>query len=134
MGNWKLGRRKKQIHRTVRDGEEYIVHRTHDGAEYLTAFGMTGLRKLEIRNVAEGVEDGGDFLCSRDIPWATIEAMGVPPSARRPRPKAPIPGVVYKIVVLAVLILLFWWLFQKYISGGRPAQYPAAYVAAEIGN
>jgi len=56
------------------------------------------------------------------------DGMGNPPNARRPRPKAPIPGVVYKIVVLAVLIVLFWWLFQKYIAGGRPSQYPAAYV------
>jgi hypothetical protein len=50
---------------------------------------------------------------------------------RRPRPKPPIPGYVYKVIVLAVLILLFWWLFKTYLSDGSPARYLGTYIASQ---
>jgi hypothetical protein len=58
--------------------------------------------------------------------------MTVPPNARRLRPKAPIPGYVYQVLVLIVLLVLFFWLFKTYLSGGRPAQYPATFVASHF--
>jgi hypothetical protein len=57
--------------------------------------------------------------------------MSVPPEVRRPRSKPPIPGYVYKVVVLGVLILIFWWLFKTYLSGGQPWRYPGIFIASQ---
>src|ERR1700754_4664504 len=72
----------------------------------------------------------GFFVFAKSVRYH--RAMGAPPHApqvRRPRPRPPIPGYVYKLVVLAVLILLFWWLFKTYLSGGQPARYPGTFVS-----